>query len=198
MRTNKLVWQQHWPETCYSGSTATAGGLLFVGRNDGRLTALDSRDGAKLWEFQTGAGMNSTVSTFDDGGKQYVVAYAAGNLFGGSAKGDNVWLFALDGTLDPVAPGGRSQAAGPGAGPAAPQANLANGKTVYDATCVFCHGEAAEGGHGGGPTLENMPDAAAIAAVVTQGRNAMPALAGALSAAQIRDVSAYVMQLVDQ
>ena len=42
MRTNKLVWQQHWPEQCYSGSVATAGGLVFVGRNDGRLTALDT------------------------------------------------------------------------------------------------------------------------------------------------------------
>ena len=36
MRTNKLVWQQHWPERCYSGSTVTAGGLVFVGRGDGR------------------------------------------------------------------------------------------------------------------------------------------------------------------
>ena len=198
VRTNKLVWQQHWPETCYSGSIATAGGLLFVGRNDGRLTALDSRDGAKLWEFQTGAGMNSTVSTFEHEGKQYVVAYAAGNLFAGSAKGDNVWLFALDGKLEPVAPGGRSPALGPGAGPGAPQANLANGKTVYESTCVFCHGEEAAGGHGGGPTLENMADAAAIAAVVNQGRNAMPSLRGALSDAQIRDVSAYVMQLIGQ
>ena len=41
MRTNKIVWQQHWPDTCYSGSTTTAGGLVFVGRNDGRLTALE-------------------------------------------------------------------------------------------------------------------------------------------------------------
>ena len=81
-------------------------------------------------------------------------------------------------------------------GAGAPQANLANGKTVYDSTCVFCHGEEASGGHGGGPTLANMPDAAAIAAVVTQGRNAMPALGDALSEAQIRDVSAYVMTLV--
>jgi hypothetical protein len=37
-------------------------------------------------------------------GKQYVVAYSAGNLFAGSAKGDSVWLFALDGTLDPAPP----------------------------------------------------------------------------------------------
>ncbi len=102
LHTNRLVWRQHWPETCYSGSIVTAGGLVFVGRNDGRLTALDSRDGTKLWEFQTGAGMNSTVSTFEQAGKQYVVAYAAGSVFAGSPHGDNVWLFALDGTLGPA------------------------------------------------------------------------------------------------
>jgi alcohol dehydrogenase (cytochrome c) len=105
MRTNKLVWQQQWAQSCYSGSTATAGGLVFVGRSDGRLTALDSRNGALLWQFQTGAGMNSTVSVFEHDGKQYVVAYAAGNLFAGSAKGDNLWLFALDGTLEPLEAG---------------------------------------------------------------------------------------------
>ncbi|HUQ51628.1 MAG TPA: PQQ-binding-like beta-propeller repeat protein, partial [Gammaproteobacteria bacterium] len=105
VRTNKIVWQQHWADRCYSGATTTAGGLVFVGRNDGRLTALDSANGKKLWEFQTGAGMNSTVSVFEHAGKEYVVAYSAGNYFAASAKGDSVWLFALDGTLDPVAPG---------------------------------------------------------------------------------------------
>ncbi len=39
---NKLVWRYRWRDQCYSGSVATAGGLVFVGRNDGRLTALDS------------------------------------------------------------------------------------------------------------------------------------------------------------
>ena len=107
MRTNTLVWQQHWAEQCYSGATATAGGLVFVGRNDGRLTALDSRDGKQLWEFQTGAGMNAPVSVFEHNGKQYVVAYSAGNLFAGTAKGDSVWLFALDGKLEPAVASGR-------------------------------------------------------------------------------------------
>ena len=44
VRTNELVWQQHWPGPCYSGSLATAGGLVFVGRSDGRLTALELGD----------------------------------------------------------------------------------------------------------------------------------------------------------
>jgi hypothetical protein len=36
-----------------------------------------------------------------------VLAYAGGNLFARSARGDNVWLFALDGALDEVTPGPR-------------------------------------------------------------------------------------------
>ena len=57
----------------------------------------------KLWEFQTGAGMNAPASTFEHEGKQYVVALSAGNVLIGSAKGDSVWLFGLDGTLPPAA-----------------------------------------------------------------------------------------------
>ena len=105
LRTNTIVWQQHWANMCYSGATTTAGGLVFVGRNDGRLTALDASTGKQLWQFQTGAGMNAPASVFERLGKQYVLAYSAGNLFAGSTKGDSVWLFALDGTLEPVAPG---------------------------------------------------------------------------------------------
>jgi quinohemoprotein ethanol dehydrogenase len=99
MKTNKLVWQQRWKESCYSGSVTTAGGLVFAGRNDGRLTALNSSNGKRLWEFQTGAGMNSPVSIFEYEGDEYVVAYSAGSLFAGTTKGDSVWLFSTKGTL---------------------------------------------------------------------------------------------------
>jgi quinohemoprotein ethanol dehydrogenase len=102
MTTNTVAWRYRWPEQCYSGTLATGGNLLFVGRNDGRLTALDSRTGQPLWQFQTGAGMHAPVSTFTHEGKQYVLAYSAGNALIGSARGDSVWLFGLDGTLAPV------------------------------------------------------------------------------------------------
>ena len=105
--TNTLEWRYRWPDQCYSGTLATAGGLLFVGRNDGRLTALDSASGRQLWEFQTGAGMHAPVSTFEHKGKQYVIAFSAGNALLGSARGDSVWLFGLDGTLPPAAPARR-------------------------------------------------------------------------------------------
>jgi alcohol dehydrogenase (cytochrome c) len=81
----------------------TAGGLVFVGHNDGRLIAYDAKDGTQLWAFQTGAGANSTATIFDQGGKQYVMFVAAGSALGGTAHGDNVWLFGLDGDLGPAA-----------------------------------------------------------------------------------------------
>src|SRR5215470_6984207 len=87
--TNRLAWRYQWPEQCYSGVLATGGGLLFVGRNDGRLTALDSATGSQLWEFQTGAGMHAPASTFEHNGKQYVLAFSAGNALIGSARGDS-------------------------------------------------------------------------------------------------------------
>jgi alcohol dehydrogenase (cytochrome c) len=104
MRTNTLVWQQQWPERCYSGSVATAGGLVFVGRSDGRLTALESKTGTLLWAFQTGAGVNAPASVFEHRGQQHVVVYSAGNAFAGSPRGDSVWLFSLQGQLGPVEP----------------------------------------------------------------------------------------------
>jgi quinohemoprotein ethanol dehydrogenase len=192
MRTNTLVWQQHWGEPCYSGSVATAGGLVFVGRNDGRLTALDSSNGAKLWEFQTGAGMNAPATVFEHRGKQYVAAYSAGNLFAGSARGDSVWLFSLDGTLDPVPPGGAQLTSVPA--DAGGQANADDGKAVYDRACKFCHGEQGEGGHGGGPSLQALRDSAVVMQVASGGRNAMPAFGGTLTNEQMRDVAAYISQ----
>ena len=103
--TNKIVWRFRWADQCYSGLLATGGSLLFVGRADGRLTALDSTTGTQLWEFQTGAGMHAPVSTFERNGKQYVIAYSAGSALIGSARGDSVWLFALDGKLPPATAG---------------------------------------------------------------------------------------------
>jgi quinohemoprotein ethanol dehydrogenase len=193
MHTNTLVWQQQWADSCYSGSATTAGGLTFVGRNDGRLTALDSRSGLKLWEFQTGAGMNAPVSMFEHAGKQYVVAYSAGNLFAGSPKGDSVWLFGLDGTLPPAPPPGAAmlftrEAEG--------TADPAAGKLVYDTACVFCHGEQGEGGHGGGKVLKDAINADVIVQTVSEGRKDMPPFGAALTPEQIRDVAAYVATIL--
>jgi quinohemoprotein ethanol dehydrogenase len=190
MHTNRLVWQQEWPERCYSGSVATAGGLVFVGRSDGRLTALDSTSGALLWAFQTGAGVNATVSVFEQGGQQYVAVLSAGNLFAGSPHGDSVWLFALEGQLGPVDPPDQLVASLPAVGG---DADLAVGGAVFANACSACHGPSGEGGHGGGPALLAATNRAAVMQTVSGGRNEMPAFGGLLSPEQIRDVSAHVV-----
>jgi quinohemoprotein ethanol dehydrogenase len=197
--TNKLVWRYRWMDQCYSGFTATAGGLLFVGRNDGRLTALDSDTGMQLWQFQTGAGMNATASVFEHGGKQYVVAYSAGNVLVGTAHGDSVWLFGLDGTLPP-AKERDTQPQAVTAAPTAPTAPAApasmagiSGAQLYQQTCVPCHGTDGKGGHGGGAPLDKSTDLAAVILTVREGRKNMPPFAGALTPEQIRAVSSYVV-----
>jgi quinohemoprotein ethanol dehydrogenase len=191
LTTNELAWQQHWPTPCYSGSLATAGGLVFVGRSDGRLTALDSASGSKLWEFQTGAGMNAPATTFEHDGKQYVVAYSAGNLFAGSARGDSLWLFGLDGTLEPAPPAGSLMTFAPGT---STPGDADAGASVYATACLACHGEQGEGGHGGGPSLQALRSNAVVVQVVSEGRSTMPTFGAALTPQQIRDVAAYVSE----
>jgi quinohemoprotein ethanol dehydrogenase len=138
LTTNKIVWRQQWVDQCYSGSIVTKSGLLFIGRNDGRLTALDKSNGHKLWEFQTDGGVNAPASTFEYNGKQYVVVLAGGTALAGSKRSDGLWLFSLDGTMNslprgsadpagqfprPGGPAGGAPGGGPpGGAPAAPGA----------------------------------------------------------------------------
>jgi quinohemoprotein ethanol dehydrogenase len=191
--TNKLAWRYQWPEQCYSGLVSTAGGLLFVGRSDGRLTALDSTTGKQLWEFQTGAGMHAPVSTFEYKGKQYVLAFSAGAALLGSARGDSVWLFSLDGTLPAVSPGtpvSRQVAVAAGA------PNIVAGKELYQQACVVCHEADGKGGHGAAASLTALKDLAATIQTVTAGRNTMPSFSANFTPEQIRDVSGYVVQVL--
>jgi alcohol dehydrogenase (cytochrome c) len=209
--TNKLAWRYRWPDQCYSGTLATGGGLLFVGRADGRLTALDSVSGKQLWEFQTGAGMHAPVSTFEHKGKQYVLAYSAGSALLGSARGDSVWLFGVDGTLAPAQPGTgvpRSTAApaprtedspvsaNATIAPRQADANVAAGKQVFEQACALCHGSDGAGGHGVGAPLQGVKDFAAAMQTITSGRNSMPSFATSLTRDQVRDVSAYVVDVL--
>lgn len=203
MTTNEIVWRYRWPEQCYSGSVATAGGLVFVGRNDGRLTALDSDTGKQLWEFQTGAGMHAPVSVFEHDGEQYMVAYSAGNALMGSTRGDSVWLFGLNGTLsaaDTPSPASRAaddaatRLTAPAINSMRDAADIASGERLYEDACVICHGLDGRGGQGGGVSLEGTADFATVFSVVREGLNEMPSFDSALTLEQIRDVSAYVIR----
>lgn len=199
MTTNTLVWQYRWQEPCYSGFLATAGDLLFVGRNDGRMTALDIDTGLQLWEFQTGAGANAPAISFEKDGKQYIASYSGGNLFQGSARGDSLWLFSLAGQMEETTPGDTlpNVASVEGVTPgqfmmAEGEPDYAAGETLYKQTCLPCHGDDGMGGHNNAMPLNNVSSITEVVTIVSTGRNQMPNFTGALTPEQIRDVSGFV------
>jgi quinohemoprotein ethanol dehydrogenase len=100
MSTGEIAWQKKFPESCYSGTMTTAGGLVFVGHNDGNLVAYDAESGKELWHFQTGAGANTTATVFEDEGEEKVAIYAGGNSLAATAHGENFWVFSLSGTVE--------------------------------------------------------------------------------------------------
>jgi quinohemoprotein ethanol dehydrogenase len=203
LKTNRLVWNQQWPEGCFSGSIVTAGGLVFTGRSDGRLTALDKTNGHKLWQFLTDAGVNATASTFEYQGTQYVAVMSAGTLFGTGKRGDSVWLFSLNGKIEsipintppPRIPGTLPPPTSASTDPMpAGEPDLASGKELYGRFCVACHGDTGLGGHGGGASLaQAAKDMNVIFATATNGKNQnMPPFRSALKPEELRDIAGYI------
>ena len=45
-----------------SGSVATGGNLVFVGRNNGEVQSYNASDGTQLWRFMTDAGANAPAT----------------------------------------------------------------------------------------------------------------------------------------
>ncbi len=206
LTTNRIAWRQQWVDQCYSGSITTGGGLVFVGRSDGRLTALDKNDGHKLWEFQTDGGVNAPASTFQYQGKQYVVVLAGGTALAGSKRSDGLWLFSLEGKTQSLPRGSADPLAAPrGAGPgidgpavSTGPADLSKGKELFTGACVVCHGENGKGGSHGGAPLTTSLTHDAIIQVVSNGRNQMPAFGSALRPQDRENLAEYVLQLAAQ
>jgi quinohemoprotein ethanol dehydrogenase len=199
LSTNRVVWQKRFNDGCRSGSLVTAGGLVFLGRNDGRVIAMDSSNGERLWQFQTEAAVNSGVSTFMHKGQQMLVTYAGGG-FVSAKKGDGVWLFSLNGTMEELAPTRSAPSTAPvplaqvPMPAAARVADVSSGERLYRATCVYCHGDHGQGGEGGGKAISPKLGVAGVLGVLAAGRDKMPAFAAAMSPEQLQDVATYVHQ----
>ncbi len=208
LTTNRIAWRRQWADPCYSGSLTTAGGLVFVGRNDGRLTALDSSNGDRLWAFQTDGGVNAPAISFERNGEQFVLVYAGGTSLVNSKRSDGLWLFSLNGTIDslprgsadpsrqrltrvPTAGGDRARSAFAFTPTRAP--DIENGRTLYTTACITCHGVDGLGGSHGGAALTPALDMGAAISTLTTGRGDMPAFGGLMSQDEIQDVAAYLI-----
>ena len=199
--TGEKVWEKRWPESCYSGSVTTGGGLVFVGRNSGQLEAYDAESGdGPLWSFQTGAGANTTATVFEQDGTQYLAFLAGGNALAATKHGDNLWLFSLEGTME-EAEGAAAEGEGTGHAGQAPaeptdevEGDPEAGSDVWANNCGGCHGLDGRGANGG-PNLvgnEQAMDPERVHAQVTNGGGGMPAFKDTLSTQEIADVTAHV------
>ena len=76
VNTGQVVgkYDTHFP--MLGGLLATKGGLIFAGKPDGDIVALDSDTLEELWSFSTNTGINAPPMTFAVDGKQYVAILA--------------------------------------------------------------------------------------------------------------------------
>jgi alcohol dehydrogenase (cytochrome c) len=103
--TGKQVWRAPiFDIPNYSAVLATAGGLLFTGKQTGEFIALDIDSGKQLWQFQTSSGINAQPITFTHKGRQYVAILSGlggvnqarmGEQLKNVPRGGSVWAFAL-------------------------------------------------------------------------------------------------------
>ena len=78
LETQETVWiaRQRAPQT--TGALVTAGGLLFAGALDRRLSAYDAATGERLWATRLDDVPNAPPITFAADGRQYVAAITGG------------------------------------------------------------------------------------------------------------------------
>jgi alcohol dehydrogenase (cytochrome c) len=103
LTNHRVAWRRLLEQRC-AGTITTAGGLIFAGRYNGELTAMDSDTGRRLWSFQTDGGFTTTVTTFEHEGVQYLAGIAGGGVTGGRLN-DGLWIFSLNGTIESLPPG---------------------------------------------------------------------------------------------
>ena len=71
-KTGKIVWSLPEQFSVWSGALATAGGVVFYGTLEGYLKSVDAKTGKELYKFKTPSGIIGNVTTYENGGRQYI------------------------------------------------------------------------------------------------------------------------------
>ena len=204
VKTNKIAWQQKWDALAYSGVLTTAGNLVFVGHNDGRLIAFDAKTGDQVWEYMMDAGANAPSITYEIDGEQYISIYAAGNALAGSKHGDKVYTFKLGGTLpegqviDGSAKSKVNEPTEEKATEGETVSSAAAGLEIFNNSCIACHGDQGANGHNG-PNLQNSKIAESKEDVlerITNGKSTMPSFKDTLTPEEMEAVADYVVTVI--
>jgi alcohol dehydrogenase (cytochrome c) len=81
--SGKVRWEYPLIGTAQSwaGTLSTAGGLVFLGDDNGYCVAVDAKTGKALWNFNTGASrLSASPMTYSVGGRQFVTLAAGTNI----------------------------------------------------------------------------------------------------------------------
>jgi PQQ-dependent dehydrogenase (methanol/ethanol family) len=80
--TGTVKWRSKIAQSTLGGGVlATGGGLVFAATGDGNLIALNSKTGAPLWHFQTGARIGASPMSYAVDGQQFVAISAGSVLY---------------------------------------------------------------------------------------------------------------------
>ncbi|MEH6592620.1 MAG: PQQ-dependent dehydrogenase, methanol/ethanol family [Halioglobus sp.] len=151
-------WRVNHEGPWNGGVLSTAGNLVFQGNASGELVAYRADNGERLWHFDAQTGIVAPPVTFRQGGEQYLAVLAGWGgsmaLFGGKAlKGatnpnrSRLLVFKLDGNgeLPPAEVPAKLVLNPPPL--TASKEEIEQGKKLFAAYCMVCHGDAAVGGH---------------------------------------------------
>lgn len=213
--TGKTKWAHPmggWQDR--GGTLATAGGLVFQGSIDGNFRAFDGQSGKLLKSIATGTSMLASPMTYKVDGVQYVAIMAA---WGGGGfpyvppyaaayqrrNEGRILVFRLDGGPVPLPPERAALTVAP-APPAQASdvtaATIANGRTLFFASCALCH---ANQPRSITPDLSRMPpeihkqfDQIVLGGLLVSG--GMPRWDDRLSKADAHAIHAYLIDLQTQ
>ena len=77
---NKVVWEWSNRTPLISHTLTTAGDLVFQGTAEGRVVAVNAKDGKELWSFNLGTPQSGGIISYSVDGKQYIAVAAGGTL----------------------------------------------------------------------------------------------------------------------
>ena len=81
--TGRIVWElpQVGTGETWGGVLSTASGLVFVAEDDGTFSAVDARNGTRLWQFAANASWRGSPMTYAISGRQYVAIAGGGVVY---------------------------------------------------------------------------------------------------------------------
>lgn len=160
-------WRVDYPTGWNTGTTTTAGNLVFQGTNAGTFYAYDARDGRRLWAFDARLGIIAPPITYAVGGKQYVsILVGPGGTTGENtlpefaqgwkyrAQPRRILTFVLNGKarLPDTPPPDKSVLSLERPAMALDPGRVGRGMSLYHRACYSCHGAGAASS-GGAPDL---------------------------------------------